>query len=216
LQHFAAANGTTETDLNTQLAFAYHELQTDKISAWNDLLSQSTPTGAARVIQSEFEVSSPDSLGERQSRAKQFYSSGLKGKSVNAPYPAGSLKAPLSATQKNAVLAYLKPLWTPGTTPDFATFSKYDDASIIVYYDTMVGGQAAAHPDPGYAVPGLGIKIPSWLDSLAKALAWLTDVHNWQRIGLFVLGGSIVLFAVIETFSGSSTAQTIGKVATHV
>lgn len=91
-----------------------------------------------------------------------------------------------------------------------AKFDKgeYDAQLIRVYASTY---NAAPIVPPGYqydlstkySVPGVS-SLVDWTKSLGKVLGWLTQVKNWERIGLFVLGAVILLFAAIFLFTQSS------------
>jgi len=82
LQHFAAARGTSETDLNTQLNFMWHELTTDYTGSLNALRSATSAAAAAADFDQHYEVSSGSSRSERVASANSFFSSGLKGGTV--------------------------------------------------------------------------------------------------------------------------------------
>ena len=52
------------------------------------------------------------------------------------------------------------------------------------------------------------------LSSPGNPLAWVQDKGNLQRIGLFVIGGSIIAFALFQIFKGSPTLKLAASVAT--
>lgn len=79
LQAYAAAHGTTETDLMTQLNFYWQELTGSYSGAYMNLRASTTAQQAATVIQSQYEVSAPGSLPDRINNAVNFLSQMLGG-----------------------------------------------------------------------------------------------------------------------------------------
>ena len=77
LQRYASQRGTSETDLNTQLNFLWHELTTSYGGALEALRNASTPADAAAIWDSQYEVSAGTTRGERVNSARSFYNSGL-------------------------------------------------------------------------------------------------------------------------------------------
>lgn len=76
LQNFAASMGTSETDLNTQLQFAWHELSTDYSGVLQSLKTATDPAQAAALVDSNYEVSSGSSHQDRMNAASSFFSNG--------------------------------------------------------------------------------------------------------------------------------------------
>lgn len=82
LQNFAKSIGRAPLDLTTQLLFfAKEAAQRGNLAA---LAKTNDPTSAATVIQSQFEVSDPASLGQRQADARSIYASASK---YGTPHP---------------------------------------------------------------------------------------------------------------------------------
>lgn len=73
LKRFAQHNGRPWNDLNVQLSFIIHELNTTHKNA-DTLIRQSNDVNQiAQIVQSKYEVSTPHSLGSRQQYANLFY-----------------------------------------------------------------------------------------------------------------------------------------------
>lgn len=70
LQQFAAARGTSETDLETQLEFMWHEWQTSEAAAFRQIKSSTTASQAAAADDQYYERSSGSSRQARISDAE--------------------------------------------------------------------------------------------------------------------------------------------------
>lgn len=73
LQRFAKRNNKPIDDLDTQLWFLLHELKTSHRKADRLIRSSNDVNQIAQVVQAKYEVSTPDSLPERQRYASQIY-----------------------------------------------------------------------------------------------------------------------------------------------
>lgn len=135
------------------------------------------------------------------------------------PWPVNSLKAPLPDATRNKLITWIVnsgPPWKndPGNKRQIAALQADTDNDLIATYNQLAGGYSVQGGDPGQAIPGEGPVpgLPGWLDSLKKLLAWITDVHNWERIGLFALGAILLILVFVKLFSGSSTVASVVKV----
>lgn len=90
LQQYAQRTGGSATDLTTQLGYFWTELTSRYTGAYRDLKAAQDPTTAAHVIQSEYEISSPDSLGTREADARSIYQQITTGHLLSAGAPATS------------------------------------------------------------------------------------------------------------------------------
>jgi peptidoglycan hydrolase-like protein with peptidoglycan-binding domain len=73
LQMFAQQNGRSWNDLNVQLSFIIYELKT-RYKNVDSLIRQSNDVNQiVQIVQSKYEVSTPQSLGSRQQYANLFY-----------------------------------------------------------------------------------------------------------------------------------------------
>lgn len=79
LDAFAKAAGTSETDLQTQLAFMWSELTGSESGALTSLLATTNVTDAATVFDRQYERSSAASLPARVGNAQAILASGLQG-----------------------------------------------------------------------------------------------------------------------------------------
>lgn len=112
------------------------------------------------------------------------------------PYPPGTLKAPLTADQKAAVLAYLKPVMDhPGADPTFAVFSGYSDGGIINEYNFVASKGKVLTGDPGAVTPGVGpVSIPNPIHTVEQFISAITNPNLWLRVAEFGVGS--ILLAV--------------------
>lgn len=91
----------------------------------------------------------------------------------------------------------------PGAAPGFDTAA---DVLIHAYEQALQGNGL----DVGGATPGLD--IPNPLQFLSDIFKWLTNRNNWIRIGLFTLGGVLLLIVAILWFRGTDTGQSLPTV----
>lgn len=87
LQQYAAAHGTTESDLNTQLNFAWQEM--NQRGLVQQLNSAGSPSQAADIWDQKFEVSAGTTRGQREQFANQYANSGTLGSSGSGEAAAG-------------------------------------------------------------------------------------------------------------------------------
>lgn len=73
LQQFARANGGSETDLNTQLEFLWHELTAMPDGTYSRITEAGSPEAAASAFDEFFERSSGAARSQRVNYASQFY-----------------------------------------------------------------------------------------------------------------------------------------------
>lgn len=73
LQAFAASQGTTETDLNTQLNFFWNELNSSYPTALNALRLTNDPAQAATIVDAQYEISSGSARQARIDAAQGYY-----------------------------------------------------------------------------------------------------------------------------------------------
>lgn len=218
LQDYARQTGSAETNLTTQLNFLWSELEARGLV--DQLNAAATPAEAATIWDEKFEVSSGSTRQARIDAANQYAKSGVA-TGIRPPFAPGSLKAPLTSTQKARVLAYIKPYWTAGTQPTWGEFTQYSDDAIINTYNHIASAGQTETGDPGFVTPGAGpTGIPNPLTAvsdlyggLKTALTFLTSVKNWERIGLFALGAVMLLMAVAFLFKNAavSTAGSVVK-----
>jgi hypothetical protein len=127
----------------------------------------------------------------------------------------GDNPANYPASKDNDVFAWISSYWddgsfnkTYGKSLKDNTNMTHDDLRGHLYtvvatqpkleYDE-VGGVA----DPGRAEAGIGpTGVGSLISALLNAVKWLTNVSNWKRVGLFVLGAVVLIFAAVEMFKG--------------
>ncbi|QSN68396.1 phage tail tape measure protein [Mammaliicoccus sciuri] len=73
LKAYAKSRGKAWTDLQTQLDFLWHELNTSEISALNALKKATTATSASNIFQQKFERAGVVAQGQRNAAAKKYY-----------------------------------------------------------------------------------------------------------------------------------------------
>lgn len=119
------------------------------------------------------------------------------GSAPKLPYKVDSLKAPLTASQRNGILKYLEKNGYSATevyqyVTDVAgkfNAQPLTDNTWIDFYNTVAGGGGVSHNGPGqtnttHNIPG----ISSTLDFLKDAWGTITSPGLWLRIGEGVLG----------------------------
>lgn len=125
-----------------------------------------------------------------------------------APYPYNTLKGPLNAIQRAAVLAYIRQFFSQSvggtapsgglTSPNWTDFTSYSDQSVINEYNSIVGNTPTPPgADPGAVTPGVG-PVPGILNPLAGIvdtahfLGLLTKQSTWIRVAEFAIGGLLL------------------------
>lgn len=73
LKAYAKSRGKAWTDLQTQLDFLWHELNTSEISALNALKKATSVTSASNIFQQKFERAGVVAQGQRNAAAKKYY-----------------------------------------------------------------------------------------------------------------------------------------------
>lgn len=107
---------------------------------------------------------------------------------VAPPYNPDTLKAPLTATQRKAILAYLHKV-------EGGNWSGYNDTQLIADYKWAVaGGRGSGILGALGNAPGAvaGAVAPSWADALANVLNALGSAAFWIRAAE-VVGGLILI-----------------------
>lgn len=133
----------------------------------------------------------------------------------NAPYPAGSLKAPLTPQQKIAVLAYLKPTWTAATQPTWTQFTAYSDGAIINTYNQVASAGQVMTGDPGYVTPGVG-PLPSIgpdLSGIASFVKFVTSGSTYIRAAEFITGIALLFLGIFGIQRVTSAIKHAGTTA---
>lgn len=89
LKAYAKSRGKAWTDLQTQLDFLWHELNTSEIAALNALKKATSATSAANIFQLKYERAGVVAQGERNAAAKKYYNQ-FKGMSGSGGIVKGS------------------------------------------------------------------------------------------------------------------------------
>lgn len=212
LQAYAATRGTTETDAQTQADFMWHELTTSYSDVYAQWVIATSAESAALIWASGYERSASSNWGERQTNAANIYAQIKAGHvptgggtpsatttaptpfTKGAPFDPDTLTAPLTADQRATIIAYLHTLAGKGLSgvPTASKLNAMSDKNLIAFYKTAVAisGAASAATAP-----------QDWLTELGAILGWISRPANWERIGLFALGG-IIIFVVADKFLG--------------
>lgn len=141
LQKFAAARGTTESDLNTQLAFFKSEMLGSESSAYSALKSTTSVTQAATVFDQKYERSAGTSRSQRIAAALQIANGGSPG--LSTPAAGGGS---IDAATVNAAL----PGWMTGLLP-------------YLPGGNLVAGATAGVANAGEEVAGFLGQIGTWI-----------------------------------------------------
>lgn len=79
-----------------------------------------------------------------------------------------------------------------------------------------VGPSAVGGSGSGSVVPaGNNSLVPDEIEALGSAIRWITDGHNLMRIGLVILGGALVIFALFS-WAGLEAVANAGKKTTKL
>lgn len=219
LQQYARETGSSETNPTTQLNFMWQELESRGLVS--QLNAASTPAEAATIWDTQFEGSAGTTRQERIHAANTWYKTGSHLGPTGAPtqnlvgvppYPATTLKEPLSNTQRNRIIDYIaKQHGKPGSAEYTAKVKELQalkgtghagsDGNHIIYI-TYIGMITNSLPkaDPGAVTAGIG-PLPGMSDlfgGLKTILTFLTSAKNWERIGLFVLGAFLLILAAVK------------------
>lgn len=89
LKAYAKSRGKAWTDLQTQLDFLWHELNTSEIAALNALKKATSATSASNIFQQKFERAGVVAQGQRNAAAKKYYNQ-FKGMSGSGGIVKGS------------------------------------------------------------------------------------------------------------------------------
>lgn len=231
LQDYARSTGSDETNLTTQLNFLLQEVQ--QRGLLNELNNAGSPAEAATIWDTKFEVSAGTTRAQRIANANAFAKNGTGSAGPNAvhvggfqgPYPVDSLKPPLGDAKRNTIIDFMAKHQPPHSltyAADVRGLQKLNDADLIAAYKRFVAGYVVQGGDPGAVTPGVG-PLPNPLSGIQdvyklviKVLQYMTDVQNWERIGLFVAGAIILLVAAVKLFSnvtGVNPVSTAAKAA---
>lgn len=77
LQNYASAHGMTETDLQAQLGYYWHELTTSYSNVYQQLVAAPDASSAANVLNRQYEISG-DYTNDRENYASQYLSNNFK------------------------------------------------------------------------------------------------------------------------------------------
>lgn len=215
LQDYARQTGSTETNPVTQLNFAWSEIESRNLVT--SLNNAGSPENAAAIFDAQFEGSDGKSRTQRETAAKAWSKThvgpngDLRTNLVGTPpYTPATLKEPITDAERNKMIDYLAKQHGPASSAGYkAAVKQYQamqDHGLYITYMAVVTN-ALPKADPGYATPGVGPLpgIGDWMSSLGKALGWLTSVSNWERIGMFVLGGILLLLAAVKLLGNSGS-----------
>lgn len=70
------------------------------------------------------------------------------------------------------------------------------------------GGTSGSIGDGGLGIGIPGIDIPNPFEDLQKAAAIITDPHMWLRIGMFILGGTLLIVALMKMTGDNKLSDT--------
>lgn len=201
LQEWARAHGGNETDIAMQMSFMGHELSTSYPDVLTAMRTATDPGTAAAYWDQHYEVSSGTTRTDRVSNARQIFNMIRSGtltsagfSNVSGPYTPASLHPPLSASQRAAIIAWIdSQRGSQSISLSDADLKKLPDAQLISIYAGIL-----ALANTGGVATGAINSVGDVLAKVGAILVWLANVKNWQRIGLFVLGAVLILFAAIE------------------
>lgn len=172
LQQFAASHGTTETDLDTQVAFLLTEAnQRGNLAA---MQGYSDPAQAAAYWDANYEVSSGSARQQRESVAQQVYQ-----------VIAGPAYGSSASVAGGNVFASLK------NTPVADMGSIASGLENLFLLPMHIGNSIG---DTIHTASSIADIIPN----LFTMTSFMVNPANWWRIGGGVLGSALILFAAVK------------------
>lgn len=176
LQQFAASHGTTETDLDTQVAFLLTEAnQRGNLAA---MQGYSDPAQAAAYWDANYEVSSGSARQQRESVAQQVYQ-----------VIAGPAYGSSASVAGGNVFASLK------NTPVADMGSIASGLKNLFLFPMHVGNSIGGAISGGVHTAS---SIADIIPNLFTMTSFMVNPANWWRIGGGVLGSALILFAAIK------------------
>lgn len=119
LDAYAKSQGTSETDLTTQLNFMWQELTTSKSSVLTQLKTVTDPAQAATIWDADYEISSGSSRTQRIENAQSYYSGVVPQGSSGAQVTSAAASTADTADTYKQAMASLSGLFT--TVPELQT-----------------------------------------------------------------------------------------------
>lgn len=217
LDAFARAHHLSDTDLRAQLGFMASELHGPYASVLAQMKRATTVDQAAQIWQSQYEGSTPDTLGARQAAARSIYAQvsrgmplsggsaksggtspglqGLTGGTSTSPYPNPStLPKTLTPALRAKIIAFFRKY----SGPALANFmAKEKDPQLIDAYSHAWKLQIGGDPTGGNGtalsnIGSIGDMISGILSTIGGALASYA-----ARAFIIIIGVVLVVFAVV-------------------
>lgn len=173
LQQFAAARGTTETDLQTQLDFSWHELTTDYRGVLSQLQQATDPSAAAAVVDAHYEVSSGSARQQRENNAQQIYQLASSGGDAALANYAGSSNQGGGASPDSAGSTALTEGAGASTKPTTADYSAIVGLGNLLSHIPELKGILES-----FTVPGskhYGGSVSDFQDAIEGSTWWKTN-----------------------------------------
>lgn len=129
---------------------------------------------------------------------------------INSVHSALLTGANWQDAQTNAHMAYT--LYTAAGNK-FTPWAAFNNGSFAGF---LARAQAAAKTNANTPVPSAGDTAtapatPS--DPNAAAVATVTSAGTWQRIGMFLAGGALILIFMVSVIKNTSVGKTVGHIA---
>lgn len=177
LQQWAAAMGTTETNLNAQLTFAWHELQTDNAGALAKLQATNSPESAAAAWDQYYERSAGTSRLQRVQDAVNYYT-GAGGGPVTTT-GSGSVEVGPVQSSANVGVVSASSAFGPLFWADLKTLGQGNPNSL------------------GAVAQGLGA-VTNTASTLVNAVLLLFRPSFWLRVGAGLAGFVLLIIGIVE------------------
>lgn len=180
LQNFAKSMGTTETDLNAQLAFTWHELTGAYAGALTELQGDQSVAAAATTIDSRYEVSAGTTRQQRIQDAQQVYT-----QISNGGMPTGGPTSSGSGSSNGGANTLASGASSGNPVTD--VFGVLLDPLKIF----GAGGLGGITDIPG-AITSVAAPL-QFIGKFFKDLVWIFNPTNFIRTLLYVFGVMIII-----------------------
>lgn len=175
LDQYAARVGGAEQDLNTQIGFLEAELTGNYSGALANLKATSTPAAAAQVVQSQYEISAPQSLGQRQANANAIFAAGVGGGAAGSSAPATG-----PPTARNYFTAFLTKL---GITPNDQNIAALESVQHYEGNNNRYNPLNVIQPEPGSTnYNSVGVQTYADFQSGVQGAVDLFQGSHWDGV----------------------------------
>lgn len=195
LDTFASQTGGSETNLLTQLQYAYHEMQTSYPNVLNELRTVQDPAEGAAYFDQYYEVSSGSSRSQRIADAINYFHNGLTSTDATSNIGSGSAGSDTSSstiTNANGTVA----------TPVFSLNDLKNGAVGFLPLgplEWLAKNPINSVTDAIKALDG----VMGFIGEFFHKLLWIFTPSHFIKFNLYLLGIFLILFGLYFLFRGS-------------